>query len=89
MRVAQLWAAYRAEYVLTRSRGRNPFDFVDPYDVEPAERCLDDSEVAAVGRALREAEALAAVSSPLSRHTPSLTALRPKGRHLHGMSAPR
>ena len=154
MTVAQLWAAYRAEYVLTRSKGRstrtlehyddlweghllpligtlplkavtvqvakdlkkdvparvqakrswaegrhtanhvlqqgqasfnwarkmgylvrNPFDFVDPYDVEPAERCLDDAEIAAVGKALREAEALAAVSSPLSRHTPSLTAL--------------
>jgi hypothetical protein len=54
---------------------RNPFDFVDPYEVDPAERCLEDDEIAAVGKVLKEAEALAACSSRLTRHSPSLTAL--------------
>jgi hypothetical protein len=154
MTVAQLWAAYRAEYLLTRSKGRstrtlehyddlwkghllpligsltlkavtiqvaknlktevparvqakrswaegrhtanhvlqqgqssfnwarkmgylvrNPFDFVEPYDVDPSDRCLDDDEIAAVGKALREAETLAACSTRLTRHSPSFTAL--------------
>jgi integrase len=54
---------------------RNPFDFVDTYDVESAERCFEDHEIAAVGAAIRDAEELASRSSRLSRHVPSLTAL--------------
>ncbi|HEX4965058.1 MAG TPA: hypothetical protein VF173_29895 [Thermoanaerobaculia bacterium] len=54
---------------------RNPFDFVDTYDVESAERCFEDHEIAAVGAVVRDAEELAARSSRVSRHVPSLTAL--------------
>ena len=54
---------------------RNPFDFVDTYDVESAERCFDDHEIAAVGAVVRDAEELASRSSRVSRHVPSLTAL--------------
>ncbi|MEA2604984.1 MAG: hypothetical protein QOF89_5976 [Acidobacteriota bacterium] len=55
---------------------RNPFNFVDTFEVEPAERCLEDDEIASAGAVLRDAEELAARSSRLSRHVPSLTALR-------------
>jgi integrase len=56
---------------------RNPFDDLTPYDVEPADVCLRDDDLDAVGKALRALEELAVSrDSHLAPYLSSLAALR-------------
>lgn len=54
---------------------RDPFVDVEEIETSPAEVFLEDEDLAAIGRALRELEAQARAASATSRQAPSLAAL--------------